>query len=190
MHTYVWYIHTHTPAYNHTHIPTFTHTCTQAYIHTNILTHTHTHTYIRHLLARVRARALSLSPHLTNETRWQGEIGLFTVGAPATAKNIISVGAHLNARQSVLDVLTGENVFLGLKFSEEREQAMQALAAWASNFGSKDAISGTLVLASPLKACTSVAESLVRGKVALVQVLFFFSREIMTRERREIMMKR
>jgi hypothetical protein len=148
------HIHSHTPAYNHTYIQTFTHTT--------------------HSRSRARALSLSLSPHLTNKICWQGESGLFTVGAPATAKNIISVGAHLNARQSVPDVARGEKVFLGLKSSEEQEQAVQALAAWASNFGRKQAISGTLVLASPLEACTSVAESLVMGKVALVQVLFFF----------------
>ena len=186
--------------YIHSHIHhTFTHTCMQSYIYTYIHTHLHTiihtykhahththihtyiHTYTRHILARARALSLSLSPHLTNEICWQGESGLFTVGAPATAKNIISVGAHLNARQSVPDVARGEKVFLGLKSSEEQEQAVQALAAWASNFGRKQAISDTLVLASPLRACTSVAESLVRGKVALVQVppLFFVSGRVL-----------
>ena len=110
----------------------------------------------------------------------QGESGLFTVGAPATAKNIISVGAQQNARQSVPEVVMGEKVFLGVGVGPPpwAEQSVQALAAWA-DFGRKQAISGTLVLSSPdVQACTRVSASVVAGKVALVQVcwcpLFLF----------------
>jgi hypothetical protein len=93
------------------------------------------------------------------------------VSSPATAKNIISVGAQQNARQSVPEVVMGEKVFLGVGVGTPwAEQSVQALAAWAT-FGRRQAISGALVLASPsVLACTSVSSRVVAGKVALVQV--------------------
>ena len=95
-----------------------------------------------------------------------GDLGMFTIGSPATAKNILCVGAQQSTRESMMLTETG-SLFLTLSSTSVGVEDMETLAKWAS-FGPKGDISGTLVLGSPLDACGPITGN-VQGKIVLVQ---------------------
>jgi len=98
-----------------------------------------------------------------------GDLGMFTIGSPATAKNILCVGAQQSTRESMMLQATG-STFLSFTSSLAGVEPLQALAKWAS-FGAKRDFSGTLVVGSPLNACNVISGNAVRGKIVLVQVI-------------------
>ena len=97
-----------------------------------------------------------------------GDLGMFTIGSPATAKNILCIGAQQSSRQSMMQQTQG-TIFLTLKAAMPAIEDMTALAKWA-NFGVKTEVEGSVVLGDPIDACSDASASIVQGKVALVQV--------------------
>lgn len=97
-----------------------------------------------------------------------GDLGMFTIGSPATAKNILCIGAQQSTRESMMLQEMG-STFVGFSSTASGVEPMQAHARWAS-FGAKRDFSGTLVVGSPLDACHAISGNSVRGKIALVQV--------------------
>ena len=97
-----------------------------------------------------------------------GDLGMFTIGSPATAKNILCVGAQQSTRES-MKMQEGRSTFLTLTSNTANVEPVQMLAKWAV-FGTKREFSGALVLASPLDACNAFSGTQLQGKIALVQV--------------------
>ena len=100
-----------------------------------------------------------------------GDLGMFTIGSPATAKNILCIGAQQSTRESMMLQEMG-STFVGFTSTIAGVEPLQAHARWAS-FGAKRDFSGSLVVGSPLDACTAITGNFVRGKIALVQVDLF-----------------
>ena len=97
----------------------------------------------------------------------QGDQGFFTIGSPATAKNILCVGAQLNSWESDVQ-LDGTSVHLLITISGS-SQRQQIPASWAT-FGTEKYFTGAIVPASPWDACSPISGEILRGKVAVVQV--------------------
>ena len=96
----------------------------------------------------------------------EGDLGMFTIGSPATAKNILCVGAQQSTRESVMLQELG-SIFLTLTSSVPGVESLQTLAKWGS-FGTKRDFAGPLALSEPLDACTTITGNRVRGKVGFV----------------------
>jgi len=86
----------------------------------------------------------------------------FTVGAPATAKNILAVGASQDG--TVVDVR--------IRISFQSGEPDMALIVWPADFGGSLStmvpITERLAVAAPLDACSTVGSE-VMGKIALIQ---------------------
>jgi len=97
----------------------------------------------------------------------EGDAGLFTVGSPATAKNMLCVGAQQSTAASLMKQdHSHSKVFIKLLAPGEEQEV---LAEWA-NFGprSEEGLQGELARPDPhADACGTVND--MHGKVALVE---------------------
>ena len=94
-----------------------------------------------------------------------GDLGLFTIGSPATAKNILCVGAQQSTMESLM-LETSDTTFITLSAENDELEKQKIMAKWAS-FGNKGEISGSVVIASQIEACQALS-STANGKIVLV----------------------
>jgi hypothetical protein len=94
----------------------------------------------------------------------EGELGMFTIGSPATGKNMLAVGAQHSTAAS-LELQNSDTHFFELA-GPSRKVPVEGV--WAS-FGSKNPFQGPIVQAFPADACTPLTNgAFLEGKIALV----------------------
>eukprot|EP00286_Rhodomonas_abbreviata_P027019 CAMPEP_0181300760 /NCGR_PEP_ID=MMETSP1101-20121128/7061_1 /TAXON_ID=46948 /ORGANISM="Rhodomonas abbreviata, Strain Caron Lab Isolate" /LENGTH=1212 /DNA_ID=CAMNT_0023406017 /DNA_START=242 /DNA_END=3877 /DNA_ORIENTATION=+ len=95
-----------------------------------------------------------------------GDLGMFTIGSPATAKNMLVVGAQQSTMESFLLQAT-DAVFL--RAFKAGLDDVELLARWGEFGAVKVKVEGELENAHPQDACNAISGHHLQGKIALVQ---------------------